>query len=300
MPDQGFDITLQTVAAAAPSAVATQLDDEVVLLDVERSAYYGLAHAGVRAWTRLAAGPTPASALVGEVQALYPDTPRALIERDVLALLTHLHEQQLIVVDDEIAAMGEVRVDAAPRPATDPSVERGEGRRPDDRTVRAAVEELRALRAAERKRTSGPWWSRPVGDWWMLARALVLTILVRAALPLWSLRRVTTALKRIARRLPRTGRATMAYRRQAAWAAHAVGARLLPKRPCLTQALVLQYLLLRRGDALAELHIGVAKGEDGELLAHAWIERGGRVLIGGSTSPRTYRRLPGLNERLLV
>jgi hypothetical protein len=79
-----------------------------------------------------------------------------------------------------------------------------------------------------------------------------------------------------------------------------VGARLLPNRPCLTQALVLQYLLLRRGDTLAKLHIGVAKGEDGELLAHAWIERGGRVLIGGATSPRTYRRLPGVNERLRV
>jgi hypothetical protein len=85
---------------------------------------------------------------------------------------------------------------------------------------------------------------------------------------------------------------------RAAWAAHAVGRRLLPKRPCLTQALVLQYLLLRRGDDAAELHIGVSKTKKKGLQAHAWIERNGKVLIGGTGSPHEYERFQDFRRKL--
>lgn len=84
---------------------------------------------------------------------------------------------------------------------------------------------------------------------------------------------------------------------RAAWAAHAVGRRLLPERPCLTQALVLQYLLLRRGDDSAELHVGVTKSDEEELQAHAWIERDGRVLIGGTNAPKKYERFDDLDVK---
>jgi hypothetical protein len=87
------------------------------------------------------------------------------------------------------------------------------------------------------------------------------------------------------------------YRHRAAWAAHAVGRRFLPERPCLTQALVLQYLLLRHGDEATELHIGVTKEKEG-LQAHAWIERNGTVLIGGKNSPREYERFQDLGRKL--
>lgn len=85
---------------------------------------------------------------------------------------------------------------------------------------------------------------------------------------------------------------------RAAWAAHAIGRRFLPERPCLTQALVLQYLLLRRGDDAAELHIGVTKDKEGALQAHAWVERKGRVLIGGKNAPKTYERFEDLGEKM--
>lgn len=84
---------------------------------------------------------------------------------------------------------------------------------------------------------------------------------------------------------------------RAAWAADAMGRRLLPERPCLTQALVLQYLLLRRGDDSAELHIGVTKSNE-ELQAHAWMERNGRVLIGGTDAPGKYERFSDLGEKM--
>jgi hypothetical protein len=69
----------------------------------------------------------------------------------------------------------------------------------------------------------------------------------------------------------------------------AVGRRLLGDKPCLTQALVAQRFLRQRGYDTT-LRIGVAK--DGrELLAHAWLEREGRVIIGGGASPVRYKPL---------
>ena len=49
----------------------------------------------------------------------------------------------------------------------------------------------------------------------------------------------------------------------------------------LNQALVTQMLLARRGYP-ALLHIGVAKGKEGQFQAHAWVESEGKVVIGGS------------------
>lgn len=141
-------------------------------------------------------------------------------------------------------------------------------------------------------------WRHPWQNWALLLYAAALTVCVRAGLSAYSLSRVTRALRRVATELPQRGPATPRYRMRAAWAAQAVGRRFLPERPCLTQALVLQYLLLRRGDDTAELHIGVTKGEDGSLEAHAWVERDGRVLIGGANAPGTYERFENLGAKL--
>ena len=57
-------------------------------------------------------------------------------------------------------------------------------------------------------------------------------------------------------------------------------ARLVPGAMCLTQAIAGQTVLRLAGRA-ADVHIGVAPPEDGELRAHAWIvEAGGAVIIG--------------------
>ncbi|MEP0548316.1 MAG: lasso peptide biosynthesis B2 protein [Rhodothermales bacterium] len=72
-------------------------------------------------------------------------------------------------------------------------------------------------------------------------------------------------------------------------AVEAMSRRLLGTKPCLTQALAAQRILRQEGMD-STLRIGVAK--DGqELLAHAWLERGTRVLIGGGHSPRLYAPL---------
>ena len=75
--------------------------------------------------------------------------------------------------------------------------------------------------------------------------------------------------------------------------------RYVPAATCLTQAMAAQVLLARYGYTTS-LRIGVAKGERGQLLAHAWLESEGRVVIGGSEADlKQYVSLPTLDEASL-
>jgi hypothetical protein len=135
---------------------------------------------------------------------------------------------------------------------------------------------------------------RPPGDFWMLMKVTAMTVACRAALRIAPFRKVHSFVEKprqagVSVRSPRD-----AY--QIAWAASTAGKWLLPNRPCLTQALVLKYLYDRRGFP-ATLRIGVKKSDDNKLLAHAWVESNGQVVIGGSTSPDEYRAFPEFRTR---
>ena len=73
------------------------------------------------------------------------------------------------------------------------------------------------------------------------------------------------------------------------WAVE-TAARYVPHATCLTRALAAQVLLALDGTP-ASVHIGVAKGKDGVLEAHAWLEAEGKILLGGSDSNQRYARL---------
>jgi hypothetical protein len=79
-----------------------------------------------------------------------------------------------------------------------------------------------------------------------------------------------------------------------AWAVEAMSRHTPGVKTCLTQALATHVLLARRGHP-ALLRIGVAKGEQEQFQAHAWVESEGKVVIGGSESGR-YTPLAGLEE----
>lgn len=70
------------------------------------------------------------------------------------------------------------------------------------------------------------------------------------------------------------------------WAVRAVARNSLGDKPCLVQALATKWLLARAGSE-STLRIGVRKSADNELLAHAWLEHDGEIVIGGRSS--TYR-----------
>jgi hypothetical protein len=58
-----------------------------------------------------------------------------------------------------------------------------------------------------------------------------------------------------------------------------IASRYVPAATCLTQALAVQGLLGRKG-LPSHINVGVKKGMNGELEAHAWVEYQGRTLIG--------------------
>ena len=57
---------------------------------------------------------------------------------------------------------------------------------------------------------------------------------------------------------------------------------------CLRQALVLWWLLARRGIS-TDIRLGVSVASDDTLDAHAWIEHNGDVIIGGQASLERFR-----------
>jgi hypothetical protein len=61
----------------------------------------------------------------------------------------------------------------------------------------------------------------------------------------------------------------------------AAAANRIPGTTCLPRALATQVLLCRNGHR-AELHIGINRTGSERLQAHAWVETGGSVVIGGS------------------
>ena len=71
--------------------------------------------------------------------------------------------------------------------------------------------------------------------------------------------------------------------------------RYVPSATCLTQALATQILLARRGQ-VSRLRIGVSKGQEGELKAHAWVESQGRIIIGQTKDLPSYTILNRLEE----
>ena len=77
-----------------------------------------------------------------------------------------------------------------------------------------------------------------------------------------------------------------------AWAL-SVARRVVPQATCLPQALAAEALLTRTGHP-ADLRIGVIKTDRGRLVAHAWVESGGRIVVGGLPDLPRFTCLPPL------
>lgn len=133
----------------------------------------------------------------------------------------------------------------------------------------------------------------PARDQILVATATGLVALMRVALIVIPFPRVKALVERGAPERSDFEPHEMDELRRIVWAVGATARRLLGDKPCLTQALVAQWLLARRGFATT-LQVGVKKADDGALLAHAWLERDGEVIIGGADSPHRYVTLPPL------
>lgn len=129
----------------------------------------------------------------------------------------------------------------------------------------------------------------PRSTWGALARVLPAVLVARVALWVLPYRTVLRLFE------PVEGRPVRPYKelRQTVRVAGWVGRTFLGDMPCLSQALAARWLLSRDGYQ-SELKLG-ARMEGGELAAHAWLERGGDVILGGADSPNKYAILESLD-----
>ncbi len=135
-------------------------------------------------------------------------------------------------------------------------------------------------------------------EWGALLKVVPVILFVRLGLSTMSFKALVERLRQWSRQLSANGSYSDEEVRRICWAVGAVGSRVLGSRPCLTQALAVQFLLWRRGIE-TELRIGVDKDESGKLLAHAWVVLDDEVIIGGRLSEMKYKVLPGLSDKVL-
>lgn len=132
-------------------------------------------------------------------------------------------------------------------------------------------------------------WSLPAADRSLLMHSVLL--IGTARLALWAL--PFNVVRRLMARLPRHSSAPYATTEKIGWAI-SVGHQFVPKGNCLPQALAAESLLTHGGHPV-ELRIGVVKTDQGRLEAHAWVESGGRLVVGDLTQGlATYTPLPPL------
>ncbi len=123
-----------------------------------------------------------------------------------------------------------------------------------------------------------------------LTGAFTMLALLRFALAVFPYRKVRQAIAASGKRYPERRMHLIAYETEMVWAIERVGRFLVGKKPCLPQALALQWFLRRKG-IVTHLHMGVKKDDATGIAAHAWLEKNGRVLIGGPESPADFERL---------
>lgn len=136
--------------------------------------------------------------------------------------------------------------------------------------------------------------SLPRAERHLFLLAVVLLGATRVALRLLPFRTVHQRVERHA--APRArGPADRPTPERIGWLVTAAG-RLWPnRRPCLVRAFTARILAARCGYP-SVLRLGVARGEEGALEAHAWLECNGAVIVGGYELER-YAALPSLGNQ---
>ena len=117
----------------------------------------------------------------------------------------------------------------------------------------------------------------PFSEEWLVVKAALLLSAIRIALWVFPYPSVRPLLERGCVRSPRLLR-TSANTESIAWAISQVGSVVPGGKHCLSQALALHMLLARRGIPV-DVSFGVRRGADSIVMAHAWVEYDGEILI---------------------
>jgi hypothetical protein len=123
----------------------------------------------------------------------------------------------------------------------------------------------------------------PPNDRRLLVSAAVVLGLIGAALRLISFKKLLHLADEFSRRPPRGQDPSYPSSERITWAVSAVGRRIPFLSRCLVQAVTTKILLARWGHP-ALIRIGVIRGENGRLEAHAWVESQGAVVMGAGAA----------------
>jgi len=89
-------IHAESVVSWSSNAVATDVNDEVVLMNMERNRCYGLGATGSQIW-RLLSCPIRVGDLISKLRHEY-EAPEGEIEADVVSTLADLHSEGLVQI----------------------------------------------------------------------------------------------------------------------------------------------------------------------------------------------------------
>jgi hypothetical protein len=92
-----MSISTESIISKIGDIVASDIDDEKVMMSVEKGQYYGLDPIGSRVW-ELIEEPVKVSELINTLFQKY-DVDRETCERDVLAFLEELREYGILRVE---------------------------------------------------------------------------------------------------------------------------------------------------------------------------------------------------------
>jgi hypothetical protein len=92
----------ESVVCQVEDIVASDIDDEKVMMSIEKGCYYGLDPVGSRVWEQIE-NPIRVSDLIDALLLKY-DVDRETCERDVLAFLEELREDGIVRVEDPSVA----------------------------------------------------------------------------------------------------------------------------------------------------------------------------------------------------
>ncbi len=90
-------ITSDSIVVRADQLLATDLDDETILMSIEKGAYYGMEQTARRVWQLLEKRQT-VSDLCRQLAEEYSVTPE-VCEQEVIAFLEELLKENLVVVE---------------------------------------------------------------------------------------------------------------------------------------------------------------------------------------------------------
>jgi hypothetical protein len=93
-------VEYESVVCRSQAPVETQIDGEVVLMNLDRDRCYGLGQTGSEIWRRLGS-PISVAVLCNELERKY-QAPTGVIANDVMRLLRELATEELIEIHEPV------------------------------------------------------------------------------------------------------------------------------------------------------------------------------------------------------